>query len=111
MFTKQTLFYLPAIVMFLTACTGSRIETSGGVLQCKIYVTGNEPFTRLACEDAEGVVYLLSCSKELQEKLLKKQGQLVNLHCSHIKKQGKQNSATVVRFEVLEIKRKPEFIE
>lgn len=102
MFKKQIFFCLPAIIMFLTACTGARVETSGGVIQCKIYVTGNEPFTRLACEDAEGVVYLLSGSKELQETLLKVQGRIVRLHCSRIKKQGKQNFATVERFKLLE---------
>ena len=92
------------IMLLLTACAGSKVETTAGTIQGKIYVTGNEPFTRLALEDAKGKVYFLSCSKELKEKLLKQQGLTVRLHCSQIIKGENQNSATVERFERLKMK-------
>ncbi|MFQ5799052.1 MAG: hypothetical protein ACE5H0_10240 [Bacteroidota bacterium] len=105
MSTRACALYLPAILLLLTACAGSKEDRAGGIIQGRIYVTGNEPFARLAVEDANGEVYLLSCSKKVQEELLKLQGMPVRLYCSQILRGENQNSATVERFERLETER------
>lgn len=111
MLTRSISFYLPALLLLLAACGGSKEQTAGGIIRGRIYVTGNEPFARLAVEDANGEVYVLTCSKEVQEELLKLQGMRVLLYCSEILSGEHQNSATVERFGLLETERKSDSVE
>lgn len=52
-----------------------------------IYVTGNEPFTRLALQAEDGTAYLLKCEKDLEATLGQSQGKrfIVRfLHLEHL---------------------------
>jgi len=73
------------IAFLLGACSPyglreSSMRTVVGVL----YVTGNEPFTRLALEVKGSPPYLLRCPKEVEAILLKNQGRLVRIHAKRI---------------------------
>jgi hypothetical protein len=47
-----------------------------------IYVTGNEPFTRLALQAEDGNRYILKCEKDLEETLGRSQGKKYALQFS-----------------------------
>jgi hypothetical protein len=51
-------------------------DTVAGV----IYVTGNEPFTKLGLLTLDGTMYILKCTKEMESDLRTKQGNIVNVH-------------------------------
>lgn len=72
-------------VMLLAApgCAGEK-ETVKGTVRGTIYVIGNEPFTSLAIQDSLGTMYRISASKEIQDKLLARQGKMVELEYSRI---------------------------
>lgn len=52
----------------------------------RIFITGNEPFTRLALEDMKGKVYYLQCSDKIQETLWDLQGKEVLIYYESIDK-------------------------
>lgn len=56
-------------------------------MQGTVYVTGNEPFTRLALVAEDGTRYILNCSKEIEESLNRFQGRKFRIRYSE-KEQG-----------------------
>lgn len=50
--------------------TGNQVSVIAGT----IYVTGNEPFTRLALQAEDGTAYILKCEKDLEGMLGQSQG-------------------------------------
>jgi len=72
---KLIIFSIIAISIYLTACCncGKGIATEKSV-RGTITVIGNEPFTKLAIKTDDGKIFILQCSKELNDELWKKQG-------------------------------------
>lgn len=45
-----------------------------------IYSLGNEPFTKLGIQTSDGTMYILKCTKEIEQALNGKQGKRVKVH-------------------------------
>jgi hypothetical protein len=72
-FIIHVLFCVIAILP--TGCTSSKETVSKqATLTGNIKVIGNEPFTHLALQTAEGKTYILECTKETRASLLQHQG-------------------------------------
>lgn len=64
-----------SLSIFISGCYSSgEGNRSANVVKGTITVIGNEPFTQLAVRTDNDKVYVLQCSKELKEELLKQQG-------------------------------------
>ena len=64
--------FLLIVLLFIGCCScGSNGEN---IVKGKITVIGNEPFARLAIRVENNKAYLLECEKELQDKLINRQG-------------------------------------
>jgi len=90
------------LVVCLAGCSTS--ELSGDAMRIivgKVYVIGNEPFTKLAVEMENKQVYVLECTKEMQAMLLAKQGQLVRVHFRTMKNVPEGKAVAVSEAEVL----------
>ena len=94
------LFLLLSI--FLLSCSGSKQDDGSGLIEGKVYMTGNEPFTHLAVEREDGEVFILSGPDELMKDLEEMQGMTVKLQCSKIVRGKTENSAVVKRYERVE---------
>ena len=65
----------------LAFCSPSQQLNSGkGILEGTIYSLGNEPFTKLGIQTSDGTMYILKCTKEIEQALNGKQGQRVKVH-------------------------------
>jgi hypothetical protein len=82
---------LVSLVWFISLCSAlvySACSSQGSTanqeksVEGTVYVTGNEPFTRLALVAEDGTRYLLSCTKELEELLNRSQGRKVRIRYS-----------------------------
>ena len=71
--------------VFLSSC-GTTGETDNQVrlLVGTIYVTGNEPFTKLALHGEDGNLYILRCEKTVEEELNQSQGRTYEIRFSLI---------------------------
>jgi hypothetical protein len=75
---RHTVLPLLFVAFFLCGCAGSRQSLpERGTITGRIFVIGNEPFTKLAIETPEGIMYPLKCDKKTEQELRKKQGQMV----------------------------------
>jgi hypothetical protein len=64
-----------AMGVLISGCSGSKGTISENeTMTGTIKVVGNEPFTRLALQTAEGKTYILECQKETRALLLQHQG-------------------------------------
>jgi hypothetical protein len=72
--------YIFLFFLILMQCSFFHKGGREGTLEGRIYITGNEPFTRLALENTEGDVFLLQCEKELEEELWQLQGKSVLIY-------------------------------
>jgi hypothetical protein len=70
-------------------------DTVTGVL----YVTGNEPFTKLGLQTSNGTMYILKCTKEVELDLRTKQGKIVNVQYDGMEQIPEGQSLKVVRIE------------
>ncbi|MFO7888961.1 MAG: hypothetical protein R6V04_01330 [bacterium] len=78
---KISLFFIFIVIMNCSLFYNTHeARTIKGV----IFITGNEPFTRLALEDINGNVYYLQCSEEMVKKLWDLQGQEVLIYYNSI---------------------------
>ena len=89
------------VIPFLIICAGRKRETPTTILEGEIYITGNEPFTRVAFEDTTGVVYFLSCTEAMEKALQKHQNRPIRLYASQLIRVQKQNRITVERYELI----------
>lgn len=89
-------------IFFLLACSGSKQDDGSGLIEGKVYMTGNEPFTHLAVEREDGEVFILSGPEELMKELEEMQGMTVKLQCSKIVRGKVENRAVVERYEHVE---------
>lgn len=88
---------------FLLSCSGSKQDDGSGLIEGKIYMTGNEPFTHLAVEREDGQVFILSGPEELMKELQELQGKTVKLQCSKIVRGKMENTAVVEGVERVEV--------
>ncbi len=90
-------------ILLLPSCSspGQLSQSQTRTIVGKIYLTGNEPFTKLALEVATGKTYILQCTGETQELLLTNQGKLVKLHVDRVLDVPEGKALNVVRAEVL----------
>ncbi|MFH1853149.1 MAG: hypothetical protein ABIA75_12475 [Candidatus Neomarinimicrobiota bacterium] len=98
--TKITTVVL-VLVLLLGACASRPLATDEIIITGKIYLTGNEPFTRLAVSDERGVHYLLTGADSILSELYQLQGSTVKLYCSKIVHSKTRNVATIVNIEKL----------
>jgi hypothetical protein len=61
-------------IQFGCSCGCGKNNSEERYVKGYITVVGNEPFTKLAVKTEDGKVYILKCSKELENDLIKKQG-------------------------------------
>lgn len=66
------LILVPLIISGCCNCGKSIAEGSG--VSGTIFITGNDPFTKLALQTDDEKVYLLECSEEMKKELWSKQG-------------------------------------
>ena len=66
-----------------------------------LYVTGNEPFTKLGLQTPNGTMYILKCTKEIESDLRTKQGKIVNIHYHGTEQIPEGQALKVVRIEYL----------
>jgi len=78
---KISLFFIFIVIINCSLFNKTReTRTIEGV----VFITGNEPFTRLALEDIKGNVYYLQCGEEIQETLWDLQGKEVLIYYDSI---------------------------
>ena len=70
-------------------------------LKGRIYITGNEPFTRLALKDKNGNVYYLQCEKNMKEQLWELQGKAVVIYYVSIDSNEAGKFVKVKEFKVI----------
>ncbi len=66
-----------------------------------LYVTGNEPFTKLGLQTSDGTMYILKCTKEIESDLRTKQGKIVNIHYNGTEQIPEGQALKVVKIEYL----------
>ena len=72
-------------------------DTVTGVL----YVTGNEPFTKLGLQTQDGTMHILKCTKEIESDLRTKQGKIVTIYYNGMEQIPEGQALKVVRVEYL----------
>jgi hypothetical protein len=91
------------VIALIAGCTASgsfrsHMETMVG----KVYIIGNEPFTKYALQLEDGNAYVLNCSKELQIQLARQQGKTIKIHFNKMESAMEGMAVTVVSIDALE---------
>ncbi len=81
---KWQVLLLFTFIVSIIGCAGSCYSTNK--LSGTLYVAGNEPFTYLALDTKDKIVYKIECSDSLKKDLWQLQGNTVNLYYDEIKK-------------------------
>ena len=81
------------LLFVVVSCAGS------GKVAGNVYIAGNEPFTWVALEAADGTVYKISATKELEQRLRSLQGKKVEVEYTKMTDvlEGKAIAVTVVK--------------
>jgi hypothetical protein len=103
MFADSTGFVFPAVTLLMVVLAGcvslqgvnGHVETMVG----RVYVTGNEPFTKFALQLEDGSAYILNCSKELQDQLSREQGKTVKVRFKGIENVLEGKALNVISIE------------
>ena len=89
------------IAIVLVCCSSTQqSSTENGMAEGIIYSIGNEPFTRLGLQTSDGTMYVLKCTKEIEQILNTKQGQKVNVYYEHKTQSPEGLILRVNKFEV-----------
>jgi hypothetical protein len=64
-----------------------------------LFVTGNEPFTKLGLQTADGTMYILKCTKEIESGLRTKQGKIVTVYYDGMEQIPQGQALKVVKIE------------
>ncbi len=87
---KQIKFLILVVLALLVAacscCKDSGEQQSGSIISGEIYITGNEPFTKVAIRVDEKTSYIVSADKETLQMLRSKQGVVFDIEYKEIKK-------------------------
>ncbi len=99
MLGKRILISLFLLVMI--NCSFFQSSGKDEKLKGKIYITGNEPFTRLALKDRKGNVYYLQYEKNMKEQLWELQGKAVVIYYVSIDSNEAGKFVKVKKFKVI----------
>jgi uncharacterized protein YcfL len=66
--------------LFVSCTPSQRLKSENGLVEGTIYSIRNEPFTQLGLQTSDGTMYILKCTKEVEQFLNTKQGKKVNVH-------------------------------
>ncbi len=89
-----------AMACTLPGCTSSGTRaTSLNTATGRVYVIGNEPFTKVALEVSAGTMYVLECAPDMEAMLRRKQGRMVKIHFTKTGRVPEGLSVKVVRTE------------
>jgi hypothetical protein len=81
----QKIVYAMLTVFMLASCSPSQqLNSEKGIMEGTIYSLGNEPFTKLGIQTLDGTMYILKCTKEIEQALNGKQGKRVKAHYEKI---------------------------
>ncbi len=93
-------FLLWASLSLIGCSPAAGVADGGGqVLEGTVYSAGNEPFTVLALDSGGGERYILSCPKEIEERLNRLQGRKVRIHFSSKERRPEGVVLTVISAE------------
>jgi hypothetical protein len=74
-------------------------STMNDTLTGVLYVTGNEPFTKLGLQTPDGTMHILKCTKEVESDLRAKQGKIVTIHYDGMEQTPEGQALKVVKIE------------
>jgi hypothetical protein len=81
----QKIVWVMLTVFAIVSCsTSQHLKSENGVLEGTIYSIGNDPFSKLGLETADGTMYILKCSKEIEKDLYAKQGKILKVYYERI---------------------------
>jgi len=104
MTNKLFMVLFSALIICVIGCAGSCNTTNK--LSGTLYVAGNEPFTYLALDTKDRIVYKIECSDSLKKELWQLQGKTVELNYDEIKKYDRFNVAVVKSYSVIDTEKK-----
>lgn len=93
-----TLFLLLIIASVFAGCSCGKCA-NGNVIEGKIAIVGNEPFTQVALFTEEEESYILICDDELEKELRGNQGYAYKIAYSGMKKTSEGEGLIVVKAE------------
>jgi hypothetical protein len=98
---RHIVIWLLFSVIAFCGCAGSKqSNTERGTITGRIFVVGNEPFTKIAVETAEGVMVLLRCDKKTEQELRKNQGHTVQIEYDGIEQAPEGRTLRVTKAEI-----------
>jgi hypothetical protein len=90
------------ICMLFFSCSGpGGDELKDNNITGKVFVIGNVPFTKLGLQVDKDKIYILDCTEELKDKLLKEQGRDVKIHFSKTGQTQEGTSLKVTAYEII----------
>lgn len=104
MTNKLFIILLFTIIISIIGCASS-CNTSNK-LSGTLYVAGNEPFTFLALDTKDRIIYKIECSDSLKKELWQLQGKTVDLNYTEIKEFDRFNIAVVTGYSIKDPKNK-----
>ncbi len=92
------------IIIFLLFCSCSLFKTdnTNSAIKGRVYITGNEPFTRLALEDKKGRIFYLTCDEKVKKELWKFQGKAVLIYYTEILRNKAGKFIKVIKYELID---------
>ncbi|MDI6766243.1 MAG: hypothetical protein QME52_05410 [Bacteroidota bacterium] len=89
------------MILFIYCCSSKKTSDTVHLIIGTIQVIGNEPFTKLAIETEDGTVYFLKAEDDIEERLLKYQGQFVKILYKEIEELAEGKSILVEHAELI----------
>ena len=100
--------FLLALGCVFTGCSSSDLRLGGaGILVGRIFVIGNEPFTKVGLEAETGEMYVLECTPDLQTVLRRKQGATMKIHYEMSERVPEGLAVKVIRAEEVAVPGRP----
>ncbi len=98
---RRRFFSLLLVAISVCGCVGSKQSIpERGTITGRIFVIGNEPFTKLAIETSEGLMYPLKCDKATEFELRKNQGHMVHIEYDGIEQAPEGRTLQVRKAEI-----------
>ena len=88
-----------AMIMAASCSTPRQLNTVRGTMEGTIYSIGNDPFSKLGLQSADGKMYLLKCSKKLEMELYSKQGKMFKVYYESSEQTPEGVTLHIVKFE------------
>ena len=101
MTNKFYIILYSVLIISIIGCAGNC--NNNNKLSGTLYVAGNEPFTYLALDTKNNIVYKIECADSLKKELWKLQGETVQLNYEELKNYDKLNVAVVKSYNIINI--------